>query len=73
MPSFNVTVFQPYSFEIGQKIRINSGPRVGDWEVVGLEERKVALKCPVSGREVKWDRFCYLVEERDQQQWPQQD
>lgn len=73
MPSFNVTAFQPYSFEIGQKIRIDSGPRAGDWEVVGLDERKVRLKCPVSGREFNWDRFCYFVEERNEQHWPQQD
>ena len=73
MPSFNITVFQPYSFDIGQKIRIDGGPRAGDWEVVGLDERKVKLKCPLSGREFNWDRFCYFVEERDDQQWPRKD
>ena len=32
--------------------------------MVGLSDRKVKLRCPFSGREVEWDRFCYLVEER---------
>ena len=73
MPSSNITVFQPYPFESGQKIRIDGGPRGGDWEVVGIGERKVKLKCPVSGREVEWDRFCYFVEDREKQQWPQDD
>ena len=63
-------VFRPYPFEVGQKIRIDGGPRGGDWEVVGLSERKVKLKCPVSGREVEWDRFCHFVEKREQQEWP---
>jgi hypothetical protein len=73
MSSFKVTAFQPYSFEIGQKIRIEGGPRAGDWEVVGLDERKVRLKCPLSGREVNWDRFCYFVEERAGEQWPRRE
>ena len=65
-------VFQPYPLQIGQKIYIESGPRRGDWEVIGLSDRKVNLRCPFSGREVEWDRFCYLVEERCDQ-WPHSD
>jgi hypothetical protein len=37
--------------EIGQKIHIEGGPRSGDWEVIGLNERKVKLRCPFSLRE----------------------
>ena len=66
-------VFRPYPFEVGQKIRIDGGPRGGDWEVVGVGERKVRLKCPVSGREVEWDRFVHFVEKREQQEWPLRD
>jgi hypothetical protein len=62
-------VFQPYPLEIGHKIFIESGPRHGDWMVIGLSDRKVKLRCPFSGREVEWDRFCYLVEER-RGSWP---
>lgn len=65
-------VFQPYPLQIGQKLYIESGPRRGDWEVIGLSGRKVNLRCPFSGREVEWDRFCYLVEERCGH-WPHPD
>jgi hypothetical protein len=65
----NFLAFRPYPFEIGQKLFIESGPRRGDWEVIGLSDRKVKLRCPFSGREVEWDRFCYLVEER-KGSWP---
>jgi hypothetical protein len=30
------TVFRPYPMEAGQKIYIESGPRRGDWEVIGV-------------------------------------
>ena len=65
-------VFQPYTLQVGHKIFIESGPRRGDWEVIGLSDRKVKLRCPFSGREVEWDRFCYLVEERTGN-WPHPD
>ncbi|MDG4475026.1 hypothetical protein [Thiovibrio frasassiensis] len=64
-----VAVFTPFPFVVGQKIHIATGPRTGDWLVIGLSERKVQLRCPVSGREVEWDRFCYLSETREQE-WP---
>lgn len=56
-----IPLFSPYPFSPGQKIRITDGPRQGDWEVVTVDERKVTLRCPVSGRQFNWDRFCYLV------------
>jgi hypothetical protein len=71
MTKENFLLFQPYPFEIGQKIRISSGPRSGDWEVIGQDERKVRLRCPVSHREFEWDRFCYLVEKATDEEWPQ--
>ncbi|MBM4430349.1 MAG: hypothetical protein FJ026_08405 [Chloroflexi bacterium] len=67
-----VVVFRPYPFEVGQKIHIDGGPRGGDWEVIGVGERKVQLRCPVSQRQVEWDRFAYFVEER-QAEWPRLD
>ena len=73
MSGHEVAVFHTYRFHEGQKIRIDGGPRSGDWEVVGLDERKVRLRCPVSGREVEWNRFCYLVEEREGEEWPRRD
>ena len=70
MSQLTVTIFRPYPFVIGQKIHIDSGPRHGDWEVIGISDRKISLRCPVSGREFEWDRFCYFVEESTDRQWP---
>lgn len=73
MKESKVTIFRPYPFAAGQKIRIDGGPRNGDWEVIGLTERKIRLRCPVSLKEVEWDRFCYLLQECEGVKWPQRD
>ena len=73
MQTHDVTFFAPYPFKTGQKINIQAGPRKGDWEVVGVEERKVKLRCPISNREFTWNRFCYFVEDRHGVVWPQED
>ena len=62
-----VVFFKRYPFTPGLKLHIEDGPRKGDWIVTAVDEKKVALRCPVSGVEVSWDRFCYFVEERDAQ------
>lgn len=72
MAEERVTVFRPFPLKSGQKIFIDGGPRGGDWEVIEVSERKLKLRCPHSGREVEWDRFCYFVEECDQP-WPQKE
>jgi hypothetical protein len=68
-----VTVFNPYPFEIGQKIYIAGGPRKGDWEVIAVSDHKVKLRCPISTREFEWNRFCYFVEMREDEPWPHED
>lgn len=73
MVEHKVVFFRSYPFKIGQKIHIHDGLRKGDWEVIGVSDRKVKFRCPVSAREVEWDRFCYLVEERDTTEWPERD
>ena len=73
MEKHSVAIFKPYPFFIGQKINIAEGPRKGDWEVIGITDRKVKLRCPISNREFDWNRFCYLAEERDGLQWPQEE
>ena len=73
MVADKVTIFQPYPLRVGQKIRIDGGPRRGDWHVVGVGEKKVKLRCPISQREFEWARFCYFVEERDGMEWPHKD
>ena len=70
MAKHPVILFKPYPMAIGQKIHIAEGPRAGDWEVIGVTERKVKLRCPVSSREVEWDRFCYFVAEEQDREWP---
>ncbi len=60
-----VVFFKRYPLTPGRKLHIEDGPRKGDWVVTAVDEKKVALRCPVSGVEVSWDRFCYYVEERD--------
>ena len=67
-----VAIFRPYAHQVGQKIRIEGGPRSGDGEVVAVGDRKVKLRCPVSQREFEWARFCYFAEERDDIEWPQE-
>lgn len=67
-----VSVFKPFAFEVGQKIRIEDAPRAGDWEVVGVTEHKVTLRCPISKKEFTWSRFCYLADELEQE-WPLKD
>ena len=73
MAHHQVALFRPYPFGVGQKVRIESGPRQGDWEVVGLSDRKVTLRCPISQREFEWDRFCYLVQELEGEEWPRRE
>ena len=70
MSTYNVTLFKPYPFKEGQKITISHGPRRGDWEVIGLTERKVKLKCPISKKEFEWNRFCYYIEDHEDVPWP---
>jgi hypothetical protein len=73
MSTNEITYFRPYDLEVGERITIESGPRRGDWEVIGIAERKVKLRCPVTQREVEWDRFCYYVEKRCEIEWPHRD
>lgn len=72
METFNVTLFEPYPFTQGQKIRIKGGKRQGDWEVIGVSEAKVQLRCPISGRQFEWDRFCYVTDELQNEVWPEE-
>ena len=73
MPKHTVSVFKPYPFVMGQKINIEGGPRSGDWEVIGITDRKVKLRCPISHREFEWNRFCYFVEDCEDAAWPKKD
>lgn len=68
----DVQQFTQYPFQIGQKIHITDGSRKGDWEVVAVDDKKVGLRCPVTGFEANWVRFCYIVEEK-KMNWPKQE
>jgi len=67
----DVAVFKSYSFFVGQKIRIDGTRRGGDWEVAALGEHTVTLKCPITKKEFEWPIFCYHVEEKRDEIWPQ--
>ncbi len=67
-----IAVFTPFDFKPGQKIFISAGPRKGDWLVLGTDDKKVTLKCPVSKREFTWNRFCYLAQV-ETRQWPMEE
>lgn len=66
----NVAVFKAYPFKVGQKIRIEGTIRNGDWEVIDIGENKITIKCPISHKELKCDKFCSFVEERTDEEWP---
>lgn len=68
----DVTVFKPYPFQVGQKIRIEGSRRQGDWEIAAIGEHKITLRCPVSKKEFAWATFCYLVDEEKGVEWPRQ-
>jgi hypothetical protein len=68
-----VTFFRPYPFQVGQKIAIQGGPRGGDWEVIGVDDKKVKFRCPVSFREFEWAHFCYFAEDKETAVWPHKD
>jgi hypothetical protein len=68
-----VTFFRPYPFQVGQKITIQGGPRGGDWEVIGVDDKKVKFRCPVSFREFEWAHFCYFAEDKGIVEWPHKD
>lgn len=69
----DVTVFKPYPFEVGQKIRIEESRRAGDWEIAAIGKHTVTLRCPISHKEFEWNMFCYNIEERKNSVWPQPD
>jgi hypothetical protein len=66
----NVLILRPYPVRVGQKIFIDGGPRRGDWEVIGVGDRKMKLRCPISHKEIDCDRFCYVVSEAAGVPWP---
>ena len=70
MSDNKVTIFRSYDFKVGQKIFIEGGRRGGDWEVIGVTDNKVQLRCPFSQKEVSWVNFCYFVEETTEKPWP---
>ncbi len=65
-----VLILRPYPVRVGQKITIEAGPRRGDWEIIGVGDRKLRLRCPVSHKELDSDWFCYVVAEVAGEPWP---
>lgn len=72
MTTHDVTVFRPYPFKVGQKIRIEGTRRQGDWQVTAVSENTVTLRCPVSFKEFEWPVFCYRFDDEKGVVWPQE-
>ena len=70
---YDVSVFAPYPFYVGQKIRIENSRRAGDWEVAAVDDKTVTLRCPISNKTFEWTRFCYLVADEKDTVWPRKD
>ncbi len=68
----DVSVFKPYEFQVGQKIRIEGTRRKGDWEIAAIGDHTITLRCPLSNKEFEWAKFCYFVEEEKGVEWPRQ-
>jgi hypothetical protein len=69
-PGEPVLILRPYPVRVGQKITIEGGPRRGDWEIIGVSDRKLRLRCPISHKELDCDWFCYVVTEAAGEPWP---
>jgi hypothetical protein len=65
-----VLILRPYPVRVGQEITIEAGPRRGDWEIIGVGDRKLRLRCPISHKELDCDWFCYVVTEAAGIPWP---
>ena len=70
MTEHEVVVFKEYQLRVGQKIHIGDGFRRGDWLVIGVGERKIQLRCPVSGVEIECEKTFFFAEKRLQREWP---
>lgn len=70
MPKHEVIIFREYQLQVGQKIHIADGFRQGDWLIIGCGERKIKLRCPVSGKEIECDKTFFFAEKRLQKKWP---
>ncbi len=66
----NITCLKPYKFTVGEKVNIASGPLRGDWLVIRVDEKSVALQCPVSKKKINWKDTCFEIS-RNIQTWPQ--
>lgn len=73
MSQHDVYRFRPFALEAGHRIHIEGGVLRGDWEVVSVGERKVRLRCPVSGREVERDHLLAFVSLQKGTEWPKHD
>lgn len=70
MTEQQVIVFKEYPLAVGQKIHLEDGFRRGDWLVTGVTDKKIQLRCPVSGRNVEWERTLCFAGTATRRQWP---
>ena len=65
-----VLILRPYPVRVEQKLTIEAGPRRGDREIIGVGDRWLRRRCPISHQELDCDWFCYVVTEAAGIPWP---
>jgi len=55
------TIFKPYPFRVGEKIKRLRKGKMEDWEVAQVDEETVTVQCPIHGDVITWKRSHYWV------------
>ena len=62
--SYRTTIFEPYPFRVGERIKRRRKGKLEDWDVIAVTADEVIVKCPFHGMELTWKRnqFWYAGE-----------
>ncbi len=53
------TIFEPYPFRVGERIKRRRKGKLEDWEVIAVDNETVTVRCPFHGLELTWKRNCF--------------
>ena len=54
--SYRTTIFEPYPFRVGERIKRRRKGKLEDWDVIAVTDDEVTVKCPFHGMELTWKR-----------------
>jgi len=54
--SYRTTIFEPYPFRVGERIKRRRKGKLEDWDVIAVSDDEVTVKCPFHGMELTWKR-----------------